>query len=154
MGTAIVFCFPLLQTPLLMLQNEPFQPQTCNAAQGNPEPHGAPSDLMAKEGRPYMMLSSLGHISALSFIFWLPLRWARSSQRGRCRRGRSEIPHFSSKLQLFALVLEKSGRKAKKSGKKGKNPSNLIYTNPLKNPPIDGRKRVLKSETRVSKRAF
>ena len=27
-----------------------------------------------------------------------------SSQRGRCRRGRSEIPHFPSKLQSFALV--------------------------------------------------
>ena len=27
-----------------------------------------------------------------------------SSERGRCRRGRSEIPHFPSKLQSFALV--------------------------------------------------
>ena len=28
-----------------------------------------------------------------------------SFARGRCRRGRSEIPHFCSKLLLFALVL-------------------------------------------------
>ena len=27
-----------------------------------------------------------------------------SSERARCRRGRSEIPHFPSKLQSFALV--------------------------------------------------
>ena len=27
-----------------------------------------------------------------------------SSERGRCRRGRSEIPHVPSKLQSFALV--------------------------------------------------
>ena len=59
----------------------------------------------------------------------------RSFQRGRCRRGRSETPHFSSKLQLFAPCCsrikrkkseekrEKRGnsrKKAKKSAKKAK----------------------------------
>ena len=48
-----------------------------------------------------------------------------SSERGRCRRGGSEIAHFPSKLQSFALVLgemrekneenEEKRRKAKKS---------------------------------------
>ena len=40
-----------------------------------------------------------------------------SFARGRCRRGRSEIPHFCSKLLLFALVLQQKQRKAKKNGK-------------------------------------
>ena len=40
-----------------------------------------------------------------------------SFARGRCRRGRSEIPHFCSKLLLFALVLQEKQRKAKKKGK-------------------------------------
>ena len=48
-----------------------------------------------------------------------------SFARGRCRRGRSEIPHSCSKLLLFALVLQEKQRKAKKKGKnaqkKGKN---------------------------------
>ena len=43
-----------------------------------------------------------------------------SSQRGRCRRGRSEIPHFSCKLQLFApcsrIKRKKSEEKRKKRG--------------------------------------
>ena len=38
-----------------------------------------------------------------------------SFARGRCRRGRSEIPHFCSKLQSFALVLLENKRKAKKT---------------------------------------
>ena len=33
------------------------------------------------------------------------LRSSGSFARGRCRRGRSEIPHFCSKLLLFALIL-------------------------------------------------
>ena len=37
-----------------------------------------------------------------------------SSARGRCRRGRSEIPHFCSKLQLFALVKNEEKRRTKK----------------------------------------
>ena len=41
-----------------------------------------------------------------------------SFARGRCRRGRSEIPHFCSKLLLFALVLWEKKRQAKKNGKK------------------------------------
>ena len=32
---------------------------------------------------------------------------------GRCRRGRSEIPYFPSKLQLFTLVLGEIERKTK-----------------------------------------
>ena len=43
-----------------------------------------------------------------------------SSERGRCRRGRSEIPHFSSKLQLFALVLKSEEKRRKKEEKKRK----------------------------------
>ena len=74
-----------------------------------------------------------------------------SSQRGRCRRGRSEIPHFSSKLQLFAPCSRIKRKKAKKRAKKGDSrqkkgdsrkseekgeiPSSPIYTNPLKNLP-------------------
>ena len=34
--------------------------------------------------------------------------YSGSSERGRCRRGRSEIPHSSTKLQLLAPVLEPS----------------------------------------------
>ena len=45
-----------------------------------------------------------------------------SSQRGRCRRGRSEIPHFSSKLQLFAPCSSIKCKKAKKSANKGEIP--------------------------------
>ena len=74
-----------------------------------------------------------------------------SSQRGRCRRGRIEIPHFSSKLQLCAPCSRIRRKKAKKSAKrgdsrkkerrkapkkseeKGEIPSSPIYTNPLKN---------------------
>ena len=52
-----------------------------------------------------------------------------SSERGRCKQGRSEILHFSSKLQLLALVLggkrrktkTTKKRKEKKNGKKKKN---------------------------------
>ena len=68
-----------------------------------------------------------------------------SFARGRCRRSRSEIPRFCSKLQLFALVLCESKRKAKKSEekpqkseeakkkKKWENSSDPIYTNPIEN---------------------
>ena len=70
--------------------------------------------------------------------------------------GRSEIPHFCSKLLLFALVLEekreksdekkgkmrrKRGKMRKKGGKcvkKGENHSDPIYTNPIKNLPKNG----------------
>ena len=41
-----------------------------------------------------------------------------SSERGRYRRGRSEIPHFPSKLQSFALVLGKQEKKRRKSEEK------------------------------------
>ena len=41
-----------------------------------------------------------------------------SFARGRCRRGRSEIPHFWSKLLLFALVLQEKRRKAEKNEEK------------------------------------
>ena len=73
-----------------------------------------------------------------------------SSERGRCRRGRSEIPHFPSKLQSFAIVpgetkkSEENRRKAKKNEEKRKseenrkkweNSSDPIYTNPIKNLP-------------------
>ena len=79
-----------------------------------------------------------------------------SSERGRCRRGRSEIPHFPSKLQSLALVPEEEAKneekrrkakknekneKAKKNEKKKKNEekrensSDPIYTNPIKNLP-------------------
>ena len=34
----------------------------------------------------------------------ISITWG-SSEQGRCRRGRSEIPHFPGKLQSFALVL-------------------------------------------------
>ena len=86
-----------------------------------------------------------------------------SSERGRCRRGRSELPHFPSKLQSFALVPgeqaknEEKRRKAKKNEKKRRktkknekakknekkrkkweNSSDPIYTNPIKNLPKDG----------------
>ena len=37
---------------------------------------------------------------------------------GPCRRGRSEIPHFCSKLQSFPLVLWEKRRKAKKNEEK------------------------------------
>ena len=72
---------------------------------------------------------------------------SRSFARGRCRRGRSEIPHFCSKLLLFALVLykgeaekcEEKGEKCEEKGekcvKKGENHSDPIYTNPIKNLP-------------------
>ena len=60
--------------------------------------------------------------------FWISARFpfylaSGSFARGRCRRGQSEIPHFCSKLLLFALVLykevEKSGEKGEKCVKKG-----------------------------------
>ena len=89
------------------------------------------------------------------------------SRKGRtgCRRGRSEIPHFPSKLQSFALVpgetkkSEEKRRKAKKNEEKRRkakkkneekrrkatkndkkrqkweNSSDPIYTNPIKNLP-------------------
>ena len=74
-----------------------------------------------------------------------------SSERGQCRRGQSEIPHFPSELQSFARVLgeneerrKEKRRKAKKNKKKKKkkkkqkweNPSDPIYTNPIKNLPM------------------
>ena len=47
--------------------------------------------------------------SAWSYVFFLPPFqkdfFSGSFARGRCRRGRSAIPHFCSKLQLLALVL-------------------------------------------------
>ena len=46
-----------------------------------------------------------------------------TSQRGRCRRGRSEIPHFSRKLQLFAPCSRLKCKQAKKSAKKGEIPA-------------------------------
>ena len=42
------------------------------------------------------------------------------SERGWCGRGRSEIPHVSSKLQLFALVLGEWEKRAKKNEEKRK----------------------------------
>ena len=78
-----------------------------------------------------------------------------SFARGRCRWGRSEISHFCSKLLLFALVHlgeeekseeneekrkkknEKMRKKNKKCVKKGENHSDPIYTNPIKNLPIN-----------------
>ena len=75
----------------------------------------------------------------------------RDVLHGRCRRGWSEIPHFCSKLQLFARVLQENKRKRRKTKKseekrrktkkcveKGENSSNPIYTNPIKNLPIGG----------------
>ena len=38
-------------------------------------------------------------------FFFLGKEKSGSFARARCRRGRSEIPHFCSKLLLFALVL-------------------------------------------------
>ena len=55
--------------------------------------------------------------------FLAPILRSGSSQRGRCRRGRSEIPHFSSKLQLFAPCSRIKRKKAKKSAKKGEIPA-------------------------------
>ena len=51
------------------------------------------------------------------FSFW-PLNRPGSSQQGRYGRGRSEIPHFSSNLQLFAPCSRIKRKKAKKSAKK------------------------------------
>ena len=51
-----------------------------------------------------------------------------SSKRGRCRQGRSEIPHFSSRLQSFALVL---GGKTKKNEKNRKIPPTPSTPTPL-----------------------
>ena len=82
-------------------------------------------------------------------------QYSGSSERGRCRWGRSETPHFPSELQSFALVSgeligekrrktkksEEKRRKAKKNRKKrrktkkGENSSDPIYTNPIKNLP-------------------
>ena len=85
-----------------------------------------------------------------------------SFARGRCRRGRSDIPHFCSKLLLFALVgrlvlwekqrkflkrrkrgkmhkkREKCAKKGGKCVKKRESHSDPIYTNPIKNLPIRG----------------
>ena len=79
------------------------------------------------------------------FCRFLPFPRSGSFARGRCRQGRSETPHFCSKLLLPALVLsekkrktkksEEKRRKAKKCVKKGENHSDPIYTNPIKNLP-------------------
>ena len=53
----------------------------------------------------------------------MPPNYLGSPQRGRCRRGRSEIPHFSSKLQLFASCSRIKRKKAKKSAKKREIPA-------------------------------
>ena len=50
--------------------------------------------------------------------FFRSLKISGSSQLGRCRRGRSEIPRFSSKLQLFVPCSRIKRKKAKKSAKK------------------------------------
>ena len=42
------------------------------------------------------------------------------SERGRCRRGRSEIPHLPSKLHLFALFIGENGEKQKNTKKRRK----------------------------------
>ena len=65
-----------------------------------------------------------------------------SSERGRCRRGRSEFPYFTSKLRSFALVLRigekrrkaKKNEKAKKKKKKkkGKIPPTPSTPTPLR----------------------
>ena len=57
-------------------------------------------------------------------VVWVLLRvssfYSGSSQRVRCRRGRSETPHFSSKLQIFApcsrIKRKKDEEKRKKRG--------------------------------------
>ena len=76
-----------------------------------------------------------------------------SFARGRCRRGRSEIPHFCSKFCCCLPLSFKRRRekrrktkkrktkkmqkkkKTKKCVKKGENHSDPIYTNPIKNLP-------------------
>ena len=50
--------------------------------------------------------------------FQKSLEKSGSSARGRCRRGRSEIPHFCSKLQSFPLSSRRKRRKAKKNKEK------------------------------------
>ena len=59
-------------------------------------------------------------------------KYTGSSERGRCRRGLSEIPHLTSKLQSFVRKAKKSEEKRKK---KWENPSDPIYTDPIKSLP-------------------
>ena len=69
---------------------------------------------------------------------WFPQK-SGSFARGRCRRGRSEIPHFCSKLLLFALVRYEKQRecveKGEKCVEKGQKMRKKIRTNPTKNLP-------------------
>ena len=112
------------------------------------------------EARPFTKKIALGALVSGSFA------------RGRCRRGRSEIPHFCSKLLLVALVLlgeaeksEEKGGKCVKKGEKceekggkcvkiGENHSDPIYTNPIKNLPVVAPSRVKMEDQKMSNASF
>ena len=100
------------------------------------------------------------------------LQESGSFARGRCRRGRSEIPHFCSNLQSFPLSSrripekrrrtkrseEKREKKRRKTKKDEENSSDPIYTNPIKNLPkelfSEELKAVAVSEEKIQEQSF